>query len=480
MTPLMGFAPDVESTTPGVLVDCAQLIPFESGMEAAPGLTVPTGVGALAAECRGAAVITKLDGTRRVMAGTATALYELVSTTWTDRSAATYTGSSDTRWSFTQFGDATIAANRTDTIQRTTSGSFAAISGAPKAKIVFTVGSFVMALNVNDGAEKPNGWHCCASFDDTDWTEDVATQSASGQLVATPGELTAGARLAEYAVAFKKSSTYLGQYVGAPSVWDWVAVPGDVGCVGQEAVCDIDGALFFVGADNFWVFDGTRPIPVGDDLRQWFADNADATNLYKTKCIYDRRQRRVWVFYPSAGSSSCNSTLVYHLKTKQWGRANRSIEATINYVSAGVTVDTLNTLAATIDALPDIPLDSPFWLAGSSALAVFDTSHQVNTMTGAPAASSFTTGDVGEDDAVTTLQQIRLRFSAGRGPTTASATAYSKMATGDAFAVRQTTQINDGKFDVLQSARWHRAVINMTGSPRVTGIRPQIKGAGKR
>ena len=153
MTPLMGFAPDVESTTPGVLVDCAQLIPFESGMEAAPGLTVPTGVGALAAECRGAAVITKLDGTRRVMAGTATALYELVSTTWTDRSAATYTGSGDTRWSFTQFGDATIAANRTDTIQRTTSGSFAAISGAPKAKIVFTVGSFVMALNVNDGAE---------------------------------------------------------------------------------------------------------------------------------------------------------------------------------------------------------------------------------------------------------------------------------------------------------------------------------------
>ena len=111
---------------------------------------------------------------------------------------------------------------------------------------------------------------------------------------------------------------------------------------------------------------------------------------------------------------------------------------------------------------------------------MFDTSHQVNTMTGAPAASSFTTGDVGEDDAVTTLQQIRLRFSAGRGPTTASATAYSKMETGDAFAVRQTTQINDGKFDVLQSARWHRAVINMTGSPRVTGIRPQIKGAGKR
>jgi hypothetical protein len=54
------------------------------------------------------------------------------------------------------------------------------------------------------------------------------------------------------------------------------------------------------------------------------------------------------------------------------------------------------------------------------------------------------------------------------------------MATGDAFAVGQTTQINDGKFDVLQSARWHRAVINMTGSPRVTGIRPQFVDGGAR
>lgn len=480
MTPLLGFAPDLESPTPGVLVDCEQFIPYESGMEAAPSAQSVTGVSALAGACIGAAVVTKLDGTRRVFAGTTTNLYELVSTTWTDRSAAAYGGGSDTRWSFAQFGDATIAANRADALQRSTSGAFAAIAGAPKAEIVFTVGSFVMALNTNDGTEKTNGWHCSASFDDTSWTPSVATQCARGQLVATPGKITAGARQSEYAVAFKAKSMYIGQYVGAPSVWDWVPVPGDVGCVGKEAVVDVDGALFFVGEDQFWLFDGTRPIPVGDQVRQWFTNNADSANLYKTKCVYEKSRNRVWVFYPSAGATSCDSALVYHLKTKQWGRANRSIQAALNYVSSGLVIDNLNTVAATIDALPNIPFDSPFWLSGARSMAVFSTSNQLQTMTGAPGASSFTTGDAGDDDIVTTLQQVRLRFAAGRGPASASCTVYRKMNSGDTFDVGNTSTLSEGKFDALQSARWHRAVIRMTGSPRVTGIRPQFVDGGAR
>ena len=431
-------------------------------------------------ECIGAGVITKLDGTRRVLAGTTTHLYELVSSTWTDRSAATYTGGSDTRWSFAQFGDATIAANRADTIQRSTAGAFAAISGAPKAEIVFSVGTFVMALNVNDGADKPNGWHCCASFDDTDWTESVATQCASGQLVATPGPITAGARQGEYAVAFKAKSMYIGQYVGAPTVWDWIPVPGEVGCVGKEAVVDVDGALFFVGDDQFWVFDGTQPIPVGNQVRQWFADNSDSANLYKTKCVFEKQRNRVWVFYPSAGSTACDSALVYHLKTKQWGRANRSVQAVLNFVSPGLFIDDLDTLSSTIDGLPDIPLDSPFWMAGARALAIFNSSNQLQTMTGEPEPSSFVTGDAGEDDMVTLLQQVRLRFAAGRAPATASCTVYRKMNSGESYSVGTTSQMNDGKFDMLQAARWHRAIVNMTGSPRVTGIRPRFESAGER
>lgn len=483
MTPILGFMPDAEQTLPGLVADCTNLIPSRVGMEGGPSAVTPSDVPALAAECQGAAVVYKLDNTRRVIAATATKIYELDAGSWTDRTRSVggdYNGGSDSRWAITQFGDATLLANKADTIQRSTSGAFADISGAPKAEVVFSVGAFVMALNVNDGAEKPDGWHCCAAFDDTDWTESVTTQSASGRLVSTPGPLTAGLRLGEYAVAYKQRSIYLGQYVGAPAVWDWTPISGgEAGCVGKEALCDIGGAHFFVGDDNFWLFDGTRPVPIGDDVvRQWFVDNSNPSFRYKIICNFDRENDRVWIFYPSNDSEVLDSALVYHVRSKKWGRADRSVEAVLTYVAPGVTFDTWDDYGATFDSLPDVPFDSQFWLSGGRALSVFDTSHQLQSLTGASATSSFTTGEVGDDDAVVLLQQIRLRYAVA--PSTASVSTEHMMNSGEAFSAGVSGSMNDGKFDTLKAARWHRATFSFTGDVRVTHMNAKTKVVGQR
>lgn len=484
MIPLLGFMPDAEVTTPGVIISCDQFVPYLNGMEGAPTNVTPSDVPALAAECLGAAVVSKLDDTRRILAGTTTKLYELVAGVWTDYSrVGDYNGGSDTRWSFTQYGDATIAANRADTMQRSTSGAFADISGAPKAEIVFSVGAFVMALNVNDGAEKPNGWHCCAAFDDTDWTQSVTTQSASGQLVATAGRLTAGARLGDYAVAYKSKSIYLGQYVGPPAVWDWQLVPGgDAGCVGKEAVCDLGGVHFFVGDDNFWLFDGTRPTPIGDNaVRQWFYDNSSQVYRYRTKCFFDRQNNRVWVFFPSTSSVGyCDKVLVYHVLAKKWGQADRSVEAVVNYSSAGLTYDTLDSAGATFDTLPDIGFDSQYWISGGQALSVINTSHQLQIVSGTPGTTGFTTGDAGDDDSYTYLDRVRLRFAAGHAPTSATMTVYTKETSGGDYTTGETVSMSDGCFDVRQEGRWHKADVSFSGSVKVTGIAPRLKPSGDR
>jgi hypothetical protein len=484
MIPLLGFMPDADPAAPGVITDCEQLIPYTTGMEAAPTAVTPAGVPALVSACLGATVVTNLAGARRVIAGTATKLYELGSSSWSDVSRATvaYNASADARWSIAQFGDATLCSNKGDTIQRSTGGAFSDISGAPKAAIIFTVGSFVMALNVNDGTEKSDGWHCSAAFDDTDWTESLATQSASGRLVSSPGAMTAGQRLGEYAIAYKSRSIYLGQYVGAPSVWDWVQVPGgDAGCIGKDALCDIGSAHFFVGENNFWVFDGSRPVAVADDqVRDWFFTNSDPQYRYKTICTYDNQTDRVWVFFPGKGSSVCNRALVWHRVSRKWGLADRTVQAALNYVAPGLTFDTLSSEGATYNSLPDISFDSQYWLSGGRALSVFNSSHQLQLLTGAPGASSFTTGDVGDDDAVTLLRSIRLRYASGRGPATATAQTFKKMSSGDDLSDGASGAINDGKFDVIQTGRWHRAKFSFTGDVRVTGMKGDYTTAGRR
>ena len=481
MVPVIGFAPDADQTTQGLLADCENLIPALIGMEGGPTAVTPPSVPALAAACLGAAVVYKLDNTRRLFAGSQTMLYELVSGTWTDRSrAGNYAAGTDSRWSYAQFGDATLACSGSEVIQRSTTGAFADIATAPRAEILFSVGAFVMALNTNDGAVKPDGWHCCAVFDDTDWTPSITTQAASGRLVATPGRITAGARLGEYAIAYKERSIYLGQYVGAPVVWDWIQVPGgSAGCVGKNALCDIGGVHFFVGHDNFWLFDGTRPQPIGDGvIRQWFVNNCSREFIQKTVCTFDRENNRVWIFYPSVGSTECDAALVYHVQSQKWGRANRSIQCALTYVSPGYTIDGMSAISATIDGMPSISFDSQFWNAASSSLAVFNASNQLQTLSGASDASSLTTGEVGDDGAVMLLQQIRFRYALA--PASATVQTRYMANSGETFADGVSGALNDGKFDTLKAARWHKAMVDFVGPVRVTHMNATMKPAGTR
>jgi len=482
MTPLLGFAPDADSATPGVITDCTNLIPSLIGMRGAPSAITPPDTPALAASCLGAAVLEDLSGDRRVFAGTAKKLYELTGGAWDDvsRATTTYTGSDSTQWAFAQFGDAALAANRADVIQRATTGDFADISGAPKAEIIFTVGSFVMALNVNDSAEKTDGWHCCATFDETDWTESIDTQCASGRLVATPGDITAGARLGEYAIAYKKKSLYLGQYVGAPAVWSWSLVPGgESGCVGKFALCDIGGAHFYVGPDNFWLFDGSRPVPIGDGvLREWFFANSNPLSLNKTICSFDKKNNLVWVFYAASNSTSLDSTLVYHVQKKKWGRANKSVQYAFNYVSPGMTYNGLAAQYSTFDDLPAAPYNSPMWIDGDAAFAIFNTSNQLQTLTGASATATITTGEAGDDEQISLLQRVWLRFNTY--PSSGTVQTFYSAVKGSGYVPGPSGTLNSGKFDLMKSAKWHKATFTLNSDFEIIAVEPTIKVLGRR
>ena len=481
MTPILSFLPDADQSTPGILSDCENMVPYLGGMRGANTPVSIPGVPVIPAVCQGAAVTSKLDGSRRILAGTTTALYELVSGSWSNVSrGVAYTGGADTRWSFAQFGDATIAANRADKIQRSTAGAFADIASAPKAEIVFSVGSQVMALNTDDGAVKLDGWHCCALFDDTSWAPSVTTQAASGRLVASPGAITAGAKLGEYAVAYKKNAIFLGQYVGAPAVWDWTQViGGSAGCVGKDALCDVNGTHFFVGEDNFWLFNGTQPTPIGDGtVRFWFIENSNPTLLYKTQCRFDSRENLIWIFYCGKNSQVIDSALVYHVLSKKWGKVSQSIESVIDYYSPSLTIDGMGAISSTIDGLPTAGFDSPFWNSGARAFSIIDTNHTIKSLSGSTATCSFTSGDTGDDWSVLLLQQIRLRYDFA--PSSALVSTYFRMNSGLSYSAGPSGSINDGKFDALKSARWHKVKVTFTGNVKVTHIDASYKKVGSR
>lgn len=483
MTPLVGFSPDLDPMTPGILTDCTMVVPYESGLKGAPAAVSP-GVTALAAACIGSAVVTELSNSRRLLAGTAAHLYEWDGTTWNVRSrVGSYTSGSDDRWAFIPYGNSTLAATPSAKIQRSTSSgaAFSDVASAPQAKVIESLLGFVIAFNTIDASfgTSPDRWWCSALNDETSWTPSIATQATTGRLIGGAGPLTAAKRFSDDIVAYKARSVFVGRYAGSPVVWDFRQVSNDVGCIGQEAIADTMIGHIFVGEDNVYLFDGTtpRPLPNALALRNWLFANMNPSFRYKTIVSWDKASYTVSIHYCSKSSTVVDSCVVYHVLTTQWGRANRSIEAAVLYSAASLTYAG-GAGIATFDSGPMIPYDSPFWASGAQVPSIFDTTHTLQNLSGTTAASSFTTGDIGDEAGYTFCDNFRVRYI--QQPATSIATGYSRDQEGGTLVAGQTAAQADGRHNMRQRGRFHRFIVNQTGNWKATAVRADVKPAGMR
>lgn len=483
MIELLGFAPDLEPQTPGVMTDCDNIVPYESGFKTAPQ-PVTIGLPALAIACKGAAVLRDLSGNARFFAGTASAVYESNGTAWTDVSDGTapYSLGSDDGWDFCIYGNSAIAATPTKRIQRNTSTVFDEITAAPKATIVDSVAGFVMALNTDETTfgTSPDRWWCSALYDETDWTPAVSTQCNTGRLIDGLGKLTAGRRFGSDFVAYKERGLFLGRYSGPPEVWQWTTISEDVGCVGKDALAVTNIGHVFVGQDNIYLFDGTRPIPIGNAVRKWWIANSSGQYRARTKLLWDRQNSLVWMYFASKSSSGeCDSCLVFHTLKRQWGKADNTAEAVVNYYTSGsFTYDAGSPLFATYDDPVNIPYDSVLWLNEKEAPAIFDSSHQLNALEGGADDSSFTTGDHGSDVEALMCKRLIIRFE--QAPEVADCVGYVRPGSGRALATGSSASLNDSSFDVRQTGRLHRFQVNLSGDAKFSAIDLETEPAGRR
>jgi hypothetical protein len=484
MIKFQGYAPDLDHTTPGILTDCTALIPTLKGMAGAPS-AVDLGLDALAAACQGAVVLVKLDDSIRLIAGTGEKLYELSGTSWTDVTRASggdYSLATDTRWTFTQFGNISIAATKSDTLQFSASGAFADIAGAPKATIVETVGQFVFAFDTNEAtySDSPNRWWCCAKGDYSDWTPSIATECATGILTSAPGPVKAAKRFGDFVIAYKERSMFLGVYVGAPAIWDFREIPGTVGALGQYAVVNVGSTEnpmhIFMGPNDFYQFDGSRPVPIGNPLRETIYGEMNRSFAYLSIAVHDPIRSLVRFYYPSA-TSALDKCVVYNYKTGRWGRDDRAIEMALQYQSAGITYNDLGSYYSTYQDLPSIAYDSSFWTAQNQIPAVFTTAHSLRSLNGQATASSLTTGDFGDDERFTMLDRISPRWITK--PASATLTNYYRANSGDVLTTDQTANMDaSGRFDFMRDARWHRVQMDFTGPVELSQAKPHFTLGG--
>ena len=495
--PIKGFAPDADPSEPGVLTDCNALLPTLNGVKTIPS-NVDSDFSVIASTAASGASVTKLDGTNEIYVATkgkTSTIYKLTSTTWTNfkNGGGTYSANSAAQWTFAQYGDIILAAQKGDKIQRTSTAtasftSMSVSSGMFKARIVETVLDFAVAFNIDDSdltgpiyGDAPDRWLCSAAGNVSDWTTSIATQSTSGRLTDYPGEITAAKRLGSNLVAYKQQSMFLGQYVGVPEVWRFRAIPGDgLGTWGPFSVVSIETAHLFWGFDNAYLYDGTRPIPIGTNrVAKWFFENLNIAEADKMIGYHDRQEFRVIWYFPSGADATLDRYVAYNYRSDRWAQGGGGgfpldVQAVFEYRPTSVTYDGLNTLyaATAYDDLPASSYDDWVPTTGTPVWAVVEDtfgSNRLRFVNGNPGIGRLTTWNIGTDDKITVVDRIRPRFKTA--PTIGlQQYIYSDVHGGDETTLNGIASLFRGGFDRVHAARWQKFKQEYVGEMELLGI----------
>ena len=300
---LKGFQPDIKSDDEGVLMFGSSILPTRNGYSIIPNYPVSgsTFTGGTAISM---ASVQFLDETSRIFLSTNSQIYmssAFVSWTNVGRSTAYATATASLPWAFAQFEDATLAAQKSNVLQRrTATGNFADVSGAPSAAYLEIVNQFAFVANT---ATSSSQWICSALGNPTDWAPSVTTQCATGQLTSAPGPITGMKRLGDNIVIYKEHAIFLGRYVGPQSnTWAFEKIPGSIGCIANGSIIDIGYAHLFIGRNDFYIFDGTRPIALNAPCREHIMQIGSLSlNWARRKLIQsavDEGKKIAYWFYP--------------------------------------------------------------------------------------------------------------------------------------------------------------------------------------
>ena len=152
------------------------------------------------------------------------------------------------------------------------------------------------------------------------WTPQATNQAGSLQLSHGSSIITAVQSRQEI-VVFTDSSIYSLQYVGPPFVWTAQLIADNVSIVGPNAAVIASGAVYWMGVDKFYKYDG-RVQTLNCDLRRYIFSNFNVSQAQQVYAGTNEGFNEIWWFYCSANSTVVDRYAVYNYIENVWYYGN--------------------------------------------------------------------------------------------------------------------------------------------------------------
>jgi len=185
--------------------------------------------------------------------------------------------------------------------------------------LVSDASRFVLVFGTNDYGTSyldPMLIRWSDSDDPYTWTPQATNQAGSLRL-SHGSEIVTAVQSRQEIVVFTDSSLYSLQYVGPPFVWTAQLIADNVSVVGPNAAVIASGAVYWMGVDKFYKYDG-RVQTLNCDLRRYIFQDFNVLQAQQVYAGTNEGFNEIWWFYCSANSTVIDKYVIYNYVENVW------------------------------------------------------------------------------------------------------------------------------------------------------------------
>lgn len=143
-------------------------------------------------------------------------------------------------------------------------------------------------------------------------------QNAAGSFdLGTGGYLMCGAQTSGLSLLWTTVDLWSMRYIGQPFIFSFQKVGDNCGIIGQRAFAIVDATAFWMGYNNFYLYDGfVQPIPC--EVEDYVFSNLNRGYAWKTWALNNPAYAEVTWFYAAGADTTPHNYVTYNYREHHW------------------------------------------------------------------------------------------------------------------------------------------------------------------
>lgn len=145
----------------------------------------------------------------------------------------------------------------------------------------------------------------------------LSTNTAGELRIGTGSQIIGAVQTKQQIVVFTDVSVHAMQYIGSPFTFGIQEVSSAISIMSPNAMVAVGDAVFWMGRNEFYVYDGAV-VQIPCDVKEYVFSDLNVAQSLKVYAGHLSSFSEVWWLYPSSESSENDSYVVYNYEQKIW------------------------------------------------------------------------------------------------------------------------------------------------------------------